>query len=59
MKIAHIGVVCGEKNAKVPSNTGENQSLSLQIAEQRVESAGKKSGMLWFQYKVIIFFRSQ
>ena len=59
MKVAHVSVVCGEKNAKVPGNARENQGLRLQVAEQSVESAGEKSGMLWFEYEVIIFFRSQ
>ena len=24
IKIAHVGIVCGEKDAKIPSNAGEN-----------------------------------
>jgi len=38
IKVTHVSVVCGKKNTKVPGNAGENQSSSLKVAKQRVES---------------------
>ena len=51
IKVAHVGVVCGEENAKVSGDASDNQSLSPQVAEQSVEGAGRKPECLGLSTK--------
>ena len=55
----HVGIVGCEKNAKVPGYAGKNQGLSLQVAEQCLESRGEKAGMLWLEHEIIGFLGPQ
>src|SRR5438552_17045831 len=55
--IAHIGVVRGKENAKISSNAGYDQSPDAKISQQRLQRAGKKSGMFRLQDKIIVLLR--
>src|SRR6266480_2570358 len=59
VEIAHIGIVCCEKDTKIPSNSRQNQGLRFQVAEKRLKCSGEKSGMLRLEHKIIIFFWPQ
>ena len=48
-----------EKNAKIPGDTGEDQSLGFQVPEKGLKGRGKKTGMFWFEHEVIVFFGPQ
>src|SRR5207248_10106573 len=52
--IAHIGVVRGKEDAKISSNTGNDKALHAKVSQQCFQRAGKKSGMLRLQDKIII-----
>src|SRR5204863_8232972 len=51
--IAHVGIVGGKKNAKISSNAGNDKAPDAKVSQQCFQRAGKKSGMLRLQYKVI------
>src|SRR5205085_3422449 len=55
--ITHVGVICGKEDAKISSNAGYDQPPDAKISQQRLQRAGKKSGVLRLQDKIIVLLR--
>ena len=53
----HVGVICGKENAKISSNASNDKAPDAKVSQQCFQGAGKKSGMLWLQYKIIVPLR--
>src|SRR5205823_5952109 len=51
--ITHVSVICSKKDAKISSNAGNDKAPDAKVSQQCFQRAGKKSGMLRLQYKVI------